>query len=79
MIKCNKNKYIFSNKDFRDLKTILIILYSNDDELKENLKEQIMDIENKYNSPEAIIKSILRTLKNLRQNKKQNVRRLYHD
>lgn len=38
-----------------------------------------MDIENKYNSPEAIIKSILRTLKNLRQNKKQNVRRLYHD
>lgn len=79
MIKCNQNKYVFSNKDFRDLKTILIILYGNNENLKENLKEQIIDIENKYNSPEAIIKSVLRTLNNLKQNKKENVRRLYHD
>lgn len=79
MIKSNQNKYIFSNKDFKDLKKILYILYNNDNELKEQLKQEIINIENKYNSPEAIIKNVLRTLNNLKQNNKTYARRLNHD
>lgn len=79
MINCNNNKYVFSNKDFKDLRKILSILYDDNEELKEELKRQILEIENKYNSPENIIKNVLRTLNNLKQNKKTYVRRLTHD